>query len=314
MIAEQEILSAKQLTKTYPRGISGDCRAPAAVQDISLAFRVGETLALVGESGSGKTTLGKLLAGHLRPDSGRVEYLGNDIGSMNRRRWQRTRADIQMVFQNHASALNPRQTVGGCLLEALRVRNRRRDGDLMALCAAVELKSDLLSRYPVELSSGQRQRVNLARALAVQPRILIADEPTANLDAGLRDRIMVRLMRLKAQFRLTLIIISHDIAVVSQLADRLAVMYRGRLIELGETARLLYKPAHPYTGLLFSTALGCSSAVPQVAPQDGLSVVGDDSGCCFAAACPRAEPRCLREAPVLSAFSEEQGKASGLRG
>jgi peptide/nickel transport system ATP-binding protein/oligopeptide transport system ATP-binding protein len=234
--------------------------AVRALDAVSLSVREGETLGLLGESGSGKTTLGRVLLRLLAPDAGRVLWEGRPAEEFSRAEWS-TR--VQMVFQDPSASLNPKLCVRTLLEEAVRLRAARAGegrltGDAAraaaeALLAAVGLPADSLRLYPHQFSGGQKQRVAIARALALRPRLLVADEPVSALDLSIQAQILNLLSELREMYHLTVIIISHDLAVVSHLADRLAVLKDGRLVETGPTEDVLARPAHPYTALLLKS-------------------------------------------------------------
>ncbi len=254
------LLSLRRVAKTFPieggvlRRKIGEVRA---VKDLSLEASAGSSIGLVGESGSGKTTLGKIIARHLDADRGEILWEGRPAAGFSRREWA---GRVQMVFQDPAASLNPKLTVRTQLEEALRVRSSL-DGTeasaglrerLSLLLADVGLSGDVAAFYPHQFSGGQRQRIAIARALALKPRLLVADEPVSSLDLSVQAQILNLLMDLKDRLGLTFIIISHDLAVVSRLADRIAVMKDGEIVESGETAAVLSRPDHDYTRKLLS--------------------------------------------------------------
>ncbi|HEY2674377.1 MAG TPA: oligopeptide/dipeptide ABC transporter ATP-binding protein [Rugosimonospora sp.] len=300
------MLRATNLTKQYPvRGTDGVVQALAGV---SLELAEGETLGIVGESGSGKSTLAKLLVRLEDPTSGTVELDGVDLTALRGGALREQRRRIQMLFQDPYSSLNPRQRIGGILGEVLAVhrlagdaRGRaRRVGELLDL---VGLDARLGQRYPHELSGGQRQRVGIARALAVEPKVLLLDEPVSALDVSVRAEIMNLLDDLRRDLRLAYVFISHDVSMVRHISDRVAVMYLGRIVEQGDWKSVLDDSAHPYT-----VALGAAVPVPDptVAEPIQATVVGEvpdpanpPSGCPFHPRCPLAEDVCLRTDPRL---------------
>ena len=221
-----------------------------ALHDASFELQEGESLGLVGESGSGKTTLGRIIARLLPPTTGRVLWEGEDQNSFSRREWA---SRVQMIFQDPTSSLNPKLTVRSLLREPLRARaggTGSIDERVRELLRTVGLADDALDHYPHQFSGGQKQRLAIGRALAMGPRLLVADEPVSALDLSIQAQILNLLMDLKDRFQLSLIVVSHDLAVVSHLADRVIVLKEGEIVEQGETASVLANPRHPYTQTL----------------------------------------------------------------
>lgn len=291
------LLEAKDVVRTYATGGKGRLRA---VDGISLSLAPGETLALVGESGCGKSTLGRLLMGFDRPDRGQILFDGQDMARLSSRALRQIRSQLQMVFQDSASAFNPRWTIGSALAEPFRIHKRPFSRQsVQDLLERVGLSGSFYNRYPAALSGGQRQRLNIARAIALSPRVIVADEPVSALDVSVQAQIINLLRDLQTDMGLASLFISHDLAVVRQISDRIAVMYLGGIVEEGETLSLLAAPAHPYTRALVD-------AVPQPGKSLGLSLQGDvpspllpPSGCRFRTRCPGAQPRCAVERPEL---------------
>jgi peptide/nickel transport system ATP-binding protein len=286
-------------------GTIGPPRRVVAVDDVTLSLAVGRTLAVVGESGCGKSTLARILLGLLPPSSGTVRIAGWSLTAMGRR--ERARL-IQPVFQDPMSSLNPRRRVGDIVALPLIAtgdadRSERHDR-VAAILAQVGLGPDIARRYPAQLSGGQRQRVAIARALVARPRILICDEPTSALDVSVQAQILNLLADLRAAFDLTLVFISHNLAVVEHIADEVAVMYLGRIVEYSESVSVFRQPRHPYTKALLASVL---------TPEPGLGLpdvlLGDDypdpahipSGCRFHTRCPVAIPRCGTDQPARKA-------------
>ena len=300
------MLRATNLVKEYPvRGSTGVVRA---VADVSLELAAGESLGIVGESGCGKSTLAKLLVRLEDPTSGTVELDGVDLTSLRGNALRRQRQRIQMLFQDPYSSLSPRMRVGSALEEVLVVHRlggdapgrKRRVAELLDL---VGLATALADRYPHELSGGQRQRIGIARALAVEPSVLLLDEPVSALDVSVRAEIMNLLTTLRDELRLSYVFISHDVAMVRHISDRVAVMYLGRVVELGGWKEVLDSPAHPYT-----TALAAAVPVPNPEFDQPLraTVIGEvpdparpPAGCAFHPRCPLVEDVCRDVAPTL---------------
>lgn len=251
------LAEGKHLSKTFPVKGQGKGAALHAVSGVDLAVYEGETLALVGESGCGKSTLGRLLLGLLPPTQGQVFFDGQDLAALPPARLRALRRQMQLVFQDTAAALNPRWTVGQSLAEPLRIHNLCPRGEYAARGAAlltqVGLAPDLLDRYPHQLSGGQRQRVGLARALALSPRLVVCDEPVSALDVSVQAQMLNLLADLQASQGLTYVLISHDLGVVRHSADRVCVMFLGRVCEVGPTQALFSAPRHPYTKFLLDS-------------------------------------------------------------
>jgi len=252
------LLEVRHLVKEFTRrrGLFGKAPGVRAVDDVSFAIERGETFGLVGESGSGKTTTGRCILRLIEPTSGEVLFDGRDVLAMPRAELRRARREMQIVFQDPYSSLNPRMRVGDIVEEPLvihglgsKVERRARVAELFAL---VGLNPDQLRRYPHEFSGGQRQRIGLARALALNPSLVIADEPVSALDVSVQAQVVNLLMDLQQQLKLTYLFIAHDLRLVEHICSRVAVMYLGRIVEMGETAKLFSSPQHPYTKALLS--------------------------------------------------------------
>ena len=306
------LLSARDLVKHFPvrKGLFGRrVGAVKAVDGVSLDIAAGETLALVGESGCGKSTLGRLLLRLIEPSSGSVWFDGEELTALGEAAMRARRRHLQIVFQDPYASLNPRMTVAQILAEPLRLhglaegRRRERVAELLAL---VGLRPEYAQRYPHEFSGGQRQRIGIARALAVEPRLIVADEPVSALDVSVQAQVINLLDDLRVRLALSLVLIAHDLAVVKHVADRVAVMYLGKIVELAPAEAVFARPRHPYAQALVA-------AIPRpdpTAPRRKLLLEGDvpspidpPPGCRFHTRCPHAVERCKREEPAL----EESG-------
>jgi peptide/nickel transport system ATP-binding protein len=304
------LLSVEEVTVRFASR-AGDV---VAVEDASLSLRQGETLGVVGESGCGKSTLARCMAGLLRPDAGRILLHGDDVTHSRTRAQRRT---VQVVFQDPYSSLNPRLSVRSALTELLAVHNlarsvaaERRCRELMAL---VGLPASALDGYPNAFSGGQRQRIAVARALAVEPEVIVADEPTSALDVSVQATILALFEDLRAQLGLGVVMISHNLAAIRHLCDRIAVMYLGRIVELGSRSEIFSDPRHPYTLAL----LAASPRIRQDAGRARVRLSGEPpspadkpSGCHFHPRCPRAEELCALEPPVLATARGSQALAA----
>jgi oligopeptide/dipeptide ABC transporter ATP-binding protein len=317
------LVEAVGLTKHFAqrRGLLGLGRPVRAVEEVDLAIRAGECLALVGESGSGKSTVGRLLLRLIEPTAGRVLFRGEDLATLDRETLRRRRRHFQMVFQDPFGSLNPRMRIGATLAEPLTVHGlatRAEIPDRVAeLLDAVGLPLDARDRFPHEFSGGQRQRIAIARALATGPDFLVADEPVSALDVSVRAQVTNLLTRLQEKLGLALLFVAHDLALVEHLADRVAVLYLGRLVETAPAAELFARPLHPYTLALLSAV-----PVPAVAPQRRrIALSGEPAnpanpppGCAFHPRCPIARELCRVERPILSAAGADHRVACHFPG
>jgi oligopeptide/dipeptide ABC transporter ATP-binding protein len=300
-------------------GSDGKRRKLTAVSGVELRVRSGETLSLVGESGCGKSTLARLLLRLERPDAGRILYGGVDLWTFSRSEVRRFRREVQMVFQDPYASLNPRMRAGEIVGEPLAVHNlceRARRGERIAeLLEQVGLAPETAVRYPRELSGGQRQRVGIARALAVDPVLVVADEPVSALDVSVQAQVLNVFQELKAARGLTYLFISHDLRVVRHISDRVAVMYLGRLAEVAPSEGLFGEPLHPYTrALLASVPRLEPTAEPAGPPLQGELPSPFDlpCGCPFHPRCPEAIGRCAQEEPLLRSADPERMVACHL--
>ncbi|KON65283.1 oligopeptide transport ATP-binding protein OppF [Komagataeibacter europaeus] len=305
--APAPLMVVRNLSKTY---YVGHGRHLVAVDGISLSVMPGEMLGLVGESGCGKSTLGRCMLRLTDISAGQVVFEGRDITTLPERRLRPLRPRMQMVFQDSSACLNPRRRIGDLLAEPLRVHRgpdgrrrsavdiERRVRDLMDL---VGLPAAALARYPHEFSGGQRQRINIARALALSPRLVVADEPVSALDVSVQAQIVNLFADLQARLGLTYVFVAHDLAVVRQVSTRVAVMYLGAIVEIGATDDVLHRSAHPYTAAL--TAAVPRPVVGATPPPplggDIPSPVNRPAGCRFHTRCPYVQDRCRAEAPAL---------------
>lgn len=303
------MLEAVDLVKHYPvRGSRDPHEVVHALDGVSLTLEPGRTLGIVGESGCGKSTLAKVLVRLEDPTSGRVLLDGTDLTALHGRALREHRRRIQMVFQDPNSSLNPRRTVGQTLLEVLQVHrigtsaNRRHR--VLELLDMVGLSHVFADRYPHQMSGGQRQRVGIARALAVEPSVVLLDEPVSALDVSVRAEVMNLLVRLRDELGLSYVFISHDVAMVRQISDVVGVMYLGRVVEIGPWKPVLDEPLHPYTH-------GLRGAVPvpdpRIAQPISATVIGEvpnpsdpPTGCTFHPRCPLREDVCVTEVPALT--------------
>ncbi len=305
----QPLLSVDGVSRHFVSGslFIGGRRVLHAVDNVSLQLSRGETLALVGESGCGKSTLGRCMLRLDEVSEGRVVFQGLDLARLSAGALRRLRPRMQMVFQDPYGSLNPRRRVGDLIAEPLRVHRteagRRRSAPAIAarleeLVQLVGLRADHLGRYPHEFSGGQRQRIGIARALALQPDLVVADEPVSALDVSVQAQVVNLLADLQQRLGLTYVFIAHDLAVVRQIATRTAVMYLGAIVEIGETQALFAAPAHPYTAALLAAVPGRGVARAAIAGEVP-SPWDPPPGCRFHPRCPRAQARCKEEPPLL---------------
>jgi peptide/nickel transport system ATP-binding protein len=304
------LLSAESLVKRFQvrGGMLAEKRELTAVAGIDLELFPGETLGLAGESGCGKSTVARLLTGLIPASQGSIRYAGQELSTMDREGMALFRKDVQMIFQDPFSSLNPRMRVSEIIAEPLAIHRIGTPGErreqVARLMERVGLSADQLSRFPHEFSGGQRQRIGIARALAVSPRLIIADEPVSALDLSIQAQIINLLQEVKQELGLSFLFITHDLSVLRHLSDRIAIMYLGRIVETGSRDGVLSSPLHPYTEALLS-------AIPSIDPEKRKhrvlakgelpSPLSPPSGCPFHPRCPYAQEICSKERPELSA-------------
>ncbi|WP_289151878.1 ABC transporter ATP-binding protein [uncultured Salipiger sp.] len=314
------ILEARELVRIYEarEGLFGKVTPVRAVDGVSLSVRPGETLGIVGESGSGKSTLGRMLLGVDPAQGGEVRFDGAPMPERRTPAWRALRARMQMVFQDPLSALDRRLTIADQIREPLDIHRigtpEERADRVASLMGSVGLRPDQTGRYPHELSGGQRQRVVIARALATDPALLVCDEPVSALDVSIQAQVVNLLRDLQETTGLAMVFISHDLKVVRNLCDRVAVMYLGRIVEEGPAETLFARPQHPYTQALVS-----SVPVPGRALDSRIILQGEPpnpaarpSGCAFHPRCPMAEPMCRGAVPSLRATAPGRTSACHL--
>jgi peptide/nickel transport system ATP-binding protein len=304
------LLSLSDLTVEYDVG----GKTLSAVAGVSFDIGKGETLGLVGESGCGKSTLGRAVLQLRRPTGGKVTFDGTELTTLGHEAMRRMRRRLQLIFQDPIASLNPRRCIGDIIAEPLVIvgvtDKAERDRRVREVMVAVGLDPDqAIGRLPHEFSGGQCQRICIARALILEPELVICDEPVSALDVSIRAQILNLLEEMKRRYGLTLLFIAHDLAVVKAVSDRIAVMYLGKLAEIGPTERLFARPAHPYTKLLLEAI---PVPDPMVRPAANLAVgeppspLAPPSGCRFRTRCPRADARCAAEVPELREVGEGQ--------
>ncbi|MFZ7091822.1 ABC transporter ATP-binding protein [Primorskyibacter sp. 2E233] len=305
-------LNVQDLSKTFPikSGLFGKSRdGVRAVQPMSFTVEQGETLGIVGESGCGKSTLARMLVGLLDPSTGQIEIAGKALDNADPAVFGRL---IQYVFQDPISSLNPRKTIRQIMEAPLRLLygmdRPQRQQRIEEIFASVNLREEFLTRYPHEFSGGQAQRIGIARALAAAPEIIVLDEPVSALDVSVQAQVLNLLADLKKQFGLTYLFISHDLAVVEAVSDRVMVLYFGSVVEIGRAERIFASPKHPYTRLLADSApvVGRPLTAPEQKGSELPDPLNPPSGCAFAGRCPKATDICRQKTPALEEMGDDQ--------
>ena len=318
-----EVLRVAGLKKHFPvrrgllQSVAGHVRA---VDGVSFDIQAGETLCLVGESGCGKSTVGKTILRLQEPTAGQIWLGGTEVTTLTEEQMRAHRRQVQMVFQDPYSSLNPRMRVGQIIAEPLEnfdiAHGAEKDRQVLALLDKVGLRQDAVARFPFEFSGGQRQRLGIARALALNPRLIVADEPVSALDVSVQAQVLNLLMDLQEEFGLSYLFVSHDLAVVEHIGHRIAVMYLGHIVELAPRERIFAQPQHPYTEALMAAA---PIAAPKargarlVIEGDVPSPINPPPGCHFHTRCPYVEARCRVDAPPLQEIAPGHVVACHLR-
>jgi len=323
-MAETPLLQVKNLKKYFPiRGglFSREVARVHAVDDVSFTIQKGETLGLVGESGCGKSTTGRCILRLIEPTSGEVTFEEKNVTALDKRSLRHLRRDMQIIFQDPYASLNPRMTVGSIIGEAIVIHKlaktrKEREERVIHLLETVGLSSEHLRRYPHEFSGGQRQRIGIARALAVSPKLIVADEPVSALDVSIQAQVINLLEDLQKQFNLTYLFIAHDLSVVEHISTRVAVMYLGKIVEIAPAKELYNNPKHPYTEALLSAVPIPDPAVKRkriLLEGDVPSPIKPPSGCRFHTRCSVRVPACSENEQVLKQISPGHWVACQVR-
>jgi oligopeptide/dipeptide ABC transporter ATP-binding protein len=317
--AGQELVQIRNLVKYFPiRGglLQRTVAEVKAVDDVSFFIREGETLGLVGESGCGKTTVGRAMLRLIEPTSGSVFFNGVDILGLNPRELKTMRRQMQIIFQDPYSSLDPRVPIGESVIEGLKIHNigspRERFDLTIETLRKVGLEDYHARRYPHEFSGGQRQRIGIARALALRPQFIVADEPVSALDVSIQSHVLNILKDLQTEFNLTYLFVAHNLSVVEHISDRVAVMYLGKIVELASREDLFRNPLHPYTQALMSAIPVADPTIRReriILPGDVPSPVNPPSGCRFHPRCPVAMPHCAIQEPAFKEVSPDHWTA-----
>jgi len=314
MTPKKVILSVNSLSKNYELGsaFSRGKDVVHAVENINLEIVEGETLGIVGESGCGKSTLGRMIVRLEEPTAGEIIFEGEDLAKLSNKRLRSVRKRLQMIFQDPYASLNPRRQIGKIVEEPLRVHGvgkAEREKIAKDLLRRVGLDLEAYEKYPHEFSGGQRQRVVIARALALNPRLVVADEPVSALDVSIQAQVLNLFKDLQKEFNLTYIFIAHDLGVVRHVSDRIAVMYLGKLVELAPADDLYDSPAHPYTKALLSAnpRMDADETTERIILKGDIpNPINRPSGCVFNPRCPKVQDICKSESPVLIQLGNRQ--------
>jgi oligopeptide/dipeptide ABC transporter ATP-binding protein len=318
------LLRVRGLKKHFPvkqgflRRTTGQLQA---VDGVDLDVRRGETVGLVGESGCGKSTLGRTILRLLEPTAGEIEFDGVDLVGLSPKRMKQMRKHMQIVFQDSVGSLDPRMKVGDLIAEGLGIHNlasrKERDAIVHTMLERVGMPPEAAGRYPHQFSGGQRQRIGLARALVLQPKLVVADEPVSALDVSIQSQVLNLLVDLKHEFDLTYVFVAHDLAVVGYISDRVAVMYLGRIVEIAPSDELFARPLHPYTMALLSAnpePIPGRKSTRIVLTGDVPSPIDPPSGCRFRTRCPIAQPICSQQDPTLTNHGNDHHAACHFPG
>ncbi len=312
----QPLLSVKRLTKHFKPAAFSRGSVVRAIEDITFDIPRGQVVGLVGESGSGKTTIGRAVLRLIEPTSGEVNFNGVDLTKLGAAEMRRQRRAMQYIFQDPFASLSPRMTIGQILMEGLEIQGigtrESRIEEAKAALRSVELPEDAFERYAHEFSGGQRQRIGIARSLALKPEFIVADEPVSALDVSVQAQIINLLRDLQTRLGLTMLFISHDLAVVEYISDTVIVLYLGRIMEISPSAELYSNPRHPYTRALLSAVPSPDPTVAsnrQILTGDIPSPANPPSGCVFRTRCPYAAKECAETVPPLEAVGPSRWRA-----